>query len=228
MVVEARDTGQFSEVWILPVYAHMFDAKRKVLASFSHRMELCRRNFEHLSTESCVVRVLGVEKDVYMAKRQSARSLRVGTADVLDYLSERHPEKSFSFLMGADTYRDLVSGKWRRSEELLRRLSFVVFRRGSDDATLYAQGRCQDTFLDSKHLTDISSTAIRDSLDLDFLQKNLRKEVLDYILRHHLYSIGRQRLHRRRAHYWRYAAGVLGMSVAAIFVYRWVQPARGK
>lgn len=34
--------------------------------------------------------------------------------------------RQFSFLLGTDTYQDLRKGKWRKSEELMKMVSFVI------------------------------------------------------------------------------------------------------
>lgn len=55
----------------------------------------------------------------------------MGTADLLTMLINDEPNVEFTFALGADTFIDLVNGKWRRSEEVLKLVEYriVVFRR---------------------------------------------------------------------------------------------------
>ena len=59
------DKRRFDEIWILPVYKHIYETKNKKLIDFEHRMELCRLNFEDLSSEKTKVIVKDFEKQVY-------------------------------------------------------------------------------------------------------------------------------------------------------------------
>lgn len=58
-------------------------------------------------------------------------SVRVGTADLLAMMTTDEPNVDFTLALGADTFIDLVNGKWRRSEDVLRLVDYriVVFRR---------------------------------------------------------------------------------------------------
>ena len=65
-------------------------------------------------------------------------SVRIGTADLLTMLTTDEPDVDFTLALGADTFIDLVNGKWRRSEDVLKLVEYriVVFRRlieGDDD-----------------------------------------------------------------------------------------------
>ena len=111
--------GIFNEVWILPVYSHMFSSKSN-LASFEDRVEMCRRSMLEESTSQSRVRVLELEKNFfdYYNRSNSAGELpfRVGTVDILEFLNAHYASVRFHLVLGTDTYNDLIDGKWKRSE----------------------------------------------------------------------------------------------------------------
>ncbi|KAJ1432696.1 hypothetical protein B484DRAFT_24626 [Ochromonadaceae sp. CCMP2298] len=80
-------SGLFDELWVLPVYQHMFAAKRH-LEAFEHRVQMCRLCMEPESTSACRVRVLEVEREAAEALLPKGVG-RVGTVDVLDFICEK-------------------------------------------------------------------------------------------------------------------------------------------
>jgi len=58
-------------------------------------------------------------------------NLRVGTADLLDMLLEQNKSVEYTIALGADTFMDLTTWKWRRSKDIMEILKgrFIVFRR---------------------------------------------------------------------------------------------------
>ena len=112
--------GRFKEVWVLPVYQHMFTAKRKMEA-FEHRMEMCKLCFVPESTMFTTVRVMPIEKEAFeeAAKKEGGdgSKVRIGTVDVIRYIREKCVDESTSIhlVLGADTFKDLVAGKWKQS-----------------------------------------------------------------------------------------------------------------
>src|SRR5688572_22422184 len=125
------------EIWVLPVYRHAFEEKRD-MPSFEHRMAMAKLAFEPLSPK---VKVLDVERELADPQRL------IGTIDVVRHLMQRHPHVSFGLLMGADTYRDLMSGRWKESDALKQLVRIVpVSRKGVDDS------------LGGPELEDVSST----------------------------------------------------------------------
>ncbi|CAN0406703.1 unnamed protein product [Ascophyllum nodosum] len=90
---------RFDELWVLPVYKHMFASKRDTMAepgapTFEDRVEMCRLSFETCSTGSCKVRVLETEKEVFneMVVAHTTMPPRTSSYDVVQYLKKRHPE----------------------------------------------------------------------------------------------------------------------------------------
>jgi len=112
------DSQKFDEIWVLPVFKHMFSSKRN-LAKFDDRMAMCALAFEKLSgyphTRVCVKQM---ERTVCLERLKADPTLTTGTSDILDSLTTSFPGFSFSLAMGEDTYRDLVRGKWKRSKDI--------------------------------------------------------------------------------------------------------------
>lgn len=186
------EEGMFDELWIVPVYRHMFRSKREQLVDFETRYEMCCAAFEELSSPECLVQVVRAEKEVFDAAVAAhggpAEDVSVGTYDLVRYLSGQHPDAHFSFLMGTDTYADLRSGKWRRSEDLLDLLSIAVVRRlGEPEAP---ELRPQDSLHEVASSTDVSSTAVRQSTSMTELGELVHPKVLQIMLREGLYAIG--------------------------------------
>jgi nicotinic acid mononucleotide adenylyltransferase len=108
-------TGLFDEVWVLPVYQHMFAAKRS-MEPFEHRVAMCKLCFEAESTQSCMVRVMLVEKYAaeYYAEKEGP-NFRVGTVDVLDFIHLQCPGLMLHLVLGTDTYKDLINMRWKEA-----------------------------------------------------------------------------------------------------------------
>jgi len=67
-------------------------------------------------------------------------AIRVGTADLLEYFVEQdrlanNESNQYTLCLGADTFLDLTSGKWRRTQEILDLIQgrFVVLYRATHD-----------------------------------------------------------------------------------------------
>eukprot|EP00752_Nemacystus_decipiens_P007637 g6826.t1 len=197
--------GRFDELWVLPVYQHMFSAKRNAMAdkgapTYEDRIEMCRLAFENYSTASCRVRVLRTEQEVYTEIQNSKKAggastapTRSSTYDVVQYLQKRNPDVEFSFLLGTDTYQDLRKGKWRKSAELMKMVSIVIVDR------LGVRPETEDLLagIETHHppmLTDVSSTKIRNARAEDLVEGTMAVEssVLRYMKDHRLYGFGRQ------------------------------------
>lgn len=109
----------FQDVFILPVFSHMFVEKHHHMQSFEDRMMMCQLAFEQESTEQCKVEVTTFEqtaKEHYL--HISGPNYRVGTVDVLEYLlqQDQYKDMEFTFVLGSDTFRDLANGKWKQAD----------------------------------------------------------------------------------------------------------------
>lgn len=175
------------EVWVLPVYRHAYASKTH-MPSYAHRRAMAKLAFE--SIEGCEGRVFvrDTEREVFETTLEEARArgepeehARIGTIDVVRRLHVDHPDAGLSLLLGGDTYRDLMAGKWRESDALVKLVPIIVIARAG--ASTGAQGE-----IVIPGLTDISSSAVRRSSDLEFLGRALQPQVLDYIRGHRLYA----------------------------------------
>ncbi len=176
--LEAWDGEGPDEVWVLPVYRHAFRAKRD-MASFEHRMAMAKLAFEHLPHLSARVRVLDTERTV--AEAFAVRDARAvpGTIDVVRFLRDDHPGVAFALLLGADTYRDLLEGRWKESEALLKMVAILAVPRPGVSTSVPAAE-------DPPALDEISSSAVR----ADFAGRAiaLQPSVRAYIEAHGLYG----------------------------------------
>jgi nicotinate-nucleotide adenylyltransferase len=171
---EAKDVD---EVWVLPVYRHAFADKRE-MPIFEHRMNMARLAFENLEGVSKRVIVKDTEKKV---AQSMPPGVTIGTIDVVRELMKAHPDVEFSLLLGSDTHRDLISGKWKEAAALLDLVPVVVIaRQGIDPPAFNA--------ISIPGLADTSSSRVRQTTDRAELERALQPEVLSYIRDHHLYA----------------------------------------
>ena len=173
--LDAWDGAMPDEVWVLPVYRHAFAAKRQ-MAPFEHRMAMARLAFEHLPGLEERIRVLDVERAVHAA---AAPDAALGTIDIVRHLERAHPDTAFALLLGADTYRDLLDGRWRESEVLLQRVAVVAVPRKGVEAPVPVRD-------DAPVLDEVSSSAVR--ADFERGRDVLQPEVRAYIEKHGLYA----------------------------------------
>lgn len=209
---------QFDEVRVLPVYSHMFDKKRGKQASFDDRVAMCQLAFENLSTkvkvslsekecyEQCLVRARGSHSK--LNDTSIVESLRVGTADLLDMLIEDEPNSDFTLALGADTFVDLTSYKWRRSEDVLKLVEgrvLILNRKASNESnessfSNLVEDRIQEVNerfscnmkrsikINIDTLSSVSSTIVRSSRDHSILAECLVPSVRDFIESKKLYA----------------------------------------
>jgi len=193
-----NDSSSFDQIWALPVYAHMFAAKRD-LAPFEHRIAMLKLALGELRK----VKVLEIEKELADAAVNEAKragrplnEVRVGTVDVLSHLQALYPATEFSLCLGADTFDDLSAGKWKRGDEILRRWRVVVVDRPGQNAIPESSLSPRDSSplkfevmrAPIPALAVVSSTEVRKSRDYSFLEKALHPKVLAYIQQHKLYA----------------------------------------
>jgi nicotinic acid mononucleotide adenylyltransferase len=159
---------------------------------------MCRIAFGDINK----VTVSDAEKKSFerMAKTLSEgekEKLRAGTADLLEMLREEEPDADFSFCLGADTFLDLTSFKWKRSREVLQLLEgrlVVLSRRGTNfdiRKLVYKVNELDGMkamLIEVPTLTDISSSLIRSCAEEEILKQSLQMGVLDYIKENKLYS----------------------------------------
>ncbi|GKY91945.1 hypothetical protein MPSEU_000166100 [Mayamaea pseudoterrestris] len=205
-------------IYILPVYRHTFKSKQSRLTSFEHRLAMCRLAFANVipsaSANSIRVQVSEAERLAFewamqrnktsFDQEQAAASF--GTATLLDYLREHDnggaaatTERQYSLALGADTFCDLVQGKWKESQRVLQTVDhFYVFDRKQgieNDSSLSLQDCLRKvgdkaTLLQVDSLQDVSSSKARECTSIDQLKEMVPAPVVEYILKHGLYAIG--------------------------------------
>ena len=195
--ISAWSDRGLAEIWVLPVYVHAFAQKRDMPA-FHHRLEMARLAFERMSDTQVPVRVLDVERTVAQAwaRREplgagpeGTAGTRPGTIDVVRYLIATHPDCCFGLLLGADTYRDLMAGRWKESQALLQLVEVFVVPRVGIDAIPRKKGG-EDAVREAPLLSDISSSILRATTDEAMWRRSVSPEVFAYVVKHGLYGFG--------------------------------------
>ncbi|MFO0727049.1 MAG: hypothetical protein U1E65_24930 [Myxococcota bacterium] len=190
----AREQVAMDEVWVLPVYKHAFASKSNLLP-FEHRFSMAKIGFENLpglegrvqvkDTERVVIEAAMAKakaegKKAGLSEEESVKQMRVGTIDIVRHLMAEHPDTQFVLALGGDTYLDLLGGKWKEGDTLQQLLPIVALPRAGVTSKATAEN--------GPKLSDISSTKVRESHDLEFLASVLHPDVLKYILDHKLYA----------------------------------------
>ena len=186
----AKENVPMDEVWVMPVYKHLFSSKGN-LVDFEHRFAMAKIAFESLPDLEGKVHVSDIERKVITGavaqaekRGESAKSVRVGTIDIVEQLMADHPDTQFVLALGGDTYQDLKGGKWKRGDELQQKLPIVVIPRKGVDGVEGSEDN-------APQLSDISSTKVRASTDLEMLQAVLHPDVLKYMQEHELYAFAK-------------------------------------
>ncbi|KAF1334297.1 Nicotinate nucleotide adenylyltransferase, partial [Globisporangium splendens] len=186
----------FDEVWLLPVYQHIYSSKRQ-LALFPHRVQMCKLAINVLPKDNgALVKVQECERELFehlSAQTDAPEELRIGSIDLIKYLREKHPDTSFTLLLGADTYNDLRAGKWKNGDELQTLVKLLVMdRKGVDAPSQQENADAKSTdrvrFIHIPGLSDLSSTKVRATRDVDELRSFVGEDVAEYIVQHRLYG----------------------------------------
>ena len=104
------------------------------------------------------------------------------TVELVNRLTIEYPNYELSIIIGADNIIDF--SKWKNYEELLK-YHIIIMNRNNIDVKEYIKNmNGYFTIVDEYPYIDISSSIIRNNLSSEYLDKN----VLNYILKHHLYE----------------------------------------
>ncbi len=72
---------------------------------------------ENLSHADCRVRVMTIEREAAEHyERVEGKEYRVGTVDILDFILSHFSGIQLHLVLGTDTYKDLIAGKWKQSD----------------------------------------------------------------------------------------------------------------
>ncbi|KAJ0410356.1 hypothetical protein P43SY_002688 [Pythium insidiosum] len=193
----------YDEIWVLPVYQHIYSSKRQ-LAPFHHRvkmtelavadMDRMRQDTGEGSTRKAIVRVSEAERELFeylAARTDKPEDLRVGSIDLVRFLREKYPAISFTMLLGADTFADLRAGKWKNGDELQQLVKLLVMsRKGYEPPAieLSDEERQRIGFITIPTLDNASSTRTRAIDDPIELGRAVLPSVADYIIENKLYA----------------------------------------
>tara|TARA_B110000977_G_scaffold88331_1_gene117402 strand:- start:23770 stop:24705 length:936 start_codon:yes stop_codon:yes gene_type:complete len=177
--------SQFDEVWILPVYRHVYSTKQN-MESYEHRRKMCELAFTHhgeigspkkspKQRKQNNVRVLDVEKKVVLQAQSNAinrdlplDSVQIGSYDILCEVQSVNNDKTikFAWCLGGDAYVDLRNGKWRNHEKFQRGCEQVVVPRNGGTEALEEVGlNANTTLLEIEEVSEsVSSTVVREML----------------------------------------------------------------
>lgn len=138
------------------------------------------------------------------AQTDKPEELRIGSIDLIKFLLEKHPDTTFTMLLGADTYTDLRAGKWKNGEELQQLVKLLVMDRkgvdapwrqsaansgGEEEASAVVPLEEQRVrFIAIPSLSDLSSTQVRATSDVDTLKSFVGEDVTEYIVQNKLYA----------------------------------------
>ncbi|KAG7397042.1 hypothetical protein PHYBOEH_001320 [Phytophthora boehmeriae] len=195
MGVVSHCRSLYDEIWLLPVYQHIYSSKRQ-LAPFHHRVEMCRLALQSLldrQSDGAQLKVVEEEREMFesmAAKSDCPQQLRLGSIDLVQFLLQKHPDTNFTMLLGGDTYADLLAGKWKRGDELVQLVKLLVVDREGVESPWRQERGSQDrvTYVNVPQLSDVSSTMVRGTADRAVLKKYLDSSVLDYMERNKLYA----------------------------------------
>jgi nicotinic acid mononucleotide adenylyltransferase len=195
------------------------------LETFEHRWNMCRAAFGDMPR----VTVSDAEYKSWLAAVQNVPpdkrdQVSVGTAALIEYLNKNKEnnkldeqgeevEEQYSFVMGADTFLDLIAGKWKESARVLDLLQgrLVVLERLTNNSTATASTgdyNAADTVADNDvalnkaveavpgarllrvdNLNHISSSQVRACRSVVEMQEQnmVVPAVLEYMRQHGLY-----------------------------------------
>ncbi len=165
----ASFTG-LKEVWLI-VSPHNPLKVKSSLANMYDRLEMAK-----LATENSLqIKVSDIE---FKLPQPSY------TIDTLTYLHEKHPEKEFVLIMGADNLVSLK--KWKNYEILLKNYQLYIYPRPGADVSEW-ENHPSITFTDTPEM-EISSTFIRKAIkDNKNVQFFMPEKVLEFIDQKNLY-----------------------------------------
>lgn len=159
IVEEALDILDIDKLIIVPTYLNPFKSSFKIEPQ--KRLQLIQELF--VNTKSVEVSSFEIEQN---------RS--VYAIETVEYFSKLYKPEKIYFIIGADNLEKLHL--WHNYDKLSKLVEFVVVKR--DDIDIVSDYKV----LDEVDI-DISSTHLRDELDMEFIPQKIRKEVKDLWLK---------------------------------------------
>jgi nicotinate-nucleotide adenylyltransferase len=162
----------FDELWFLPCYASMWG---KPMEPPVKRIEMLRRAVQHMNNPR-----------IKICDFELKHKLVGHTNEIIDKLFNHHPSCSFYFLIGMDHANAIHT--WGGGNELIKKLNFIVMRRGgverNPDAKWYFQP--PHIFVGGPE-TDISSTDARNEISKTGHTDKVIPSVMEFIKENKLY-----------------------------------------
>lgn len=112
--------GHIDQLWIIPCYKHAFG---KQLVAFQHRLTMCRLAVESLR-----------EGRIHVSAIEQERQGTSWTIDTVRYLRAKHPEHTFTWVIGSDVLHELEH--WKEAEALSQLIAFLVVPRSGFENAL--------------------------------------------------------------------------------------------
>jgi nicotinate-nucleotide adenylyltransferase len=174
------DYTNLNQVWLVVSPQNPLKSKASLLADY-HRLSLVRVAIEGNSK----LKASNIEFDLPKPSY---------TIDTLAYIQEKHPEHSFSLIMGEDNLRTFH--KWKNYEEILKNHSIYVYPRALTEQERLEQDNNNHIFSNHPKITKCDAPvmkvsasfirkAIRENKDVRYL---LSESVYDYVTEMHFYE----------------------------------------
>jgi nicotinic acid mononucleotide adenylyltransferase len=164
-----------------------------------------------LQTPSCAqtsnIVIFPIERTVFQHKvsnlppEKTSSEIRVSTADILQQLTASEPATAFSFVVGSDSYADILAGKWKRVDEIKRLLEdsggglVLVGRKDGSKSSPEDAGKVEaggeisiKEFYNVDGLGPVSSTQARETPSFQELTSIVGLKVANYIKANKLYG----------------------------------------
>lgn len=207
----------FDELWILPVYHHIYNSKRK-FEPYDDRINMLQECVKSLPSSLKRIRVLPLERTLFETLESQGffeKGNRMGTFDLLLFLQSCNESLKFTLVLGTDTYRDLVGNKWKSSEQILSMAKTLLIHRPGTEAwntsiqlpssttmpPVFLQNE-PDYYVTVPEMPNVSSTLIVSKnpavpSDREYLKANLHPAVLSYMESRGLYGFATYKAKRR-------------------------------
>ncbi|MBL4594086.1 MAG: nicotinate-nucleotide adenylyltransferase [Flavobacteriales bacterium] len=162
------DYTKLDQVWLVVSPQNPLKSKASLLADY-HRLALVRIAIENNSN----LKASNIEFDLPKPSY---------TVDTLTYIQEKHPEHSFSLIMGEDNLRTFH--KWKNYEEILKNHSIYVYPRALTEQERAEQSPTDNTenpFINHTKITMCDAPVMK--VSASFIRKAIKeKKDVQYLL----------------------------------------------